>query len=89
MPKMSSISGNQLQIIKLCVNLNSAILRCRAVIPSADIGEPSAVFNLAVVGCMGVYNSLQCSYMLSILIVIWQHLNLLMPCTIFLHVQLW
>ena len=54
MPKMSSISGNWLQIIKLCVNLNSAILRCKAVIPSADIGEPSAVFNLAVVGCMGV-----------------------------------
>ena len=53
MPKMSSISGNQLQIIKLCVNLNSAILRCRAVIPGADTGEQSAVFNLAVVGCMG------------------------------------
>ena len=54
MPKMSSISGNWLQIIKLCMNLNSAILRYRALIPSADIGEPSAVFNLAVVGCMGV-----------------------------------
>ena len=31
-----------------------AILRCNAVAPSADIGEPSAVFNLAVVGCVGV-----------------------------------
>ena len=40
--------------MKLCVNLKSAILRCKAVIPIADIGEPSAVFNLAVVGCMGV-----------------------------------
>ena len=54
MPKMSSVSGSWLQIIKLCVNLNSMILRCNAVAPSADIGEPSAVFNLAVVGCMGV-----------------------------------
>ena len=35
--------------MKLCVNLNSAILRCKAVIPIADSGEPSAVFNLAVV----------------------------------------
>ena len=43
-----------MQIIKLCVKLNSEILKCKAVIPSADIGEPSAVFNLAVVGCMGV-----------------------------------
>ena len=51
---MSSVSGSWLQIIKLCVNLNSAIHRCSAVDPSADIGEPSAVFNLAVVGCMGV-----------------------------------
>ena len=54
MPKMSSVSGRWLQIIKLYVNLNSAIHRCSAVHPSADIGEPSAVFNLAVVGCMGV-----------------------------------
>ena len=54
MPKMSSVSSSWSQIIKLCVNLKSAILRCNAVTPSADIGEPSAVFNLAVVGCMGV-----------------------------------
>ena len=54
MPKMSSVSGSWLQIIKLCVNLNSAIRRYNAVDPSADMGEPSAVFNLAVVGCMGV-----------------------------------
>ena len=54
MPKMCSMSGSQLQIIKLCVNLNSAILRCRAVIPKALIGEPPAVFNLAVVGCTEV-----------------------------------
>ena len=40
--------------MKLGVNLNLAILWCKAVIPIADIGEPSAVFNLAVVGCMGV-----------------------------------
>ena len=54
MPKMSSVSGNWSQIIKLCVNLNSAILRCNAVAPIADIGDPSAVFSLAVVGCIGV-----------------------------------
>ena len=54
MSKMSSVSGSWVQIIKLCVNLNSVIHRCSAVDPSADIGEPSAVFNLAVVGCMGV-----------------------------------
>ena len=51
---MSSVSGSWSQIIKLCVNLNLAILRCNAIVPSADIGESSAVFNLAVVGCMGV-----------------------------------
>ena len=39
---------------KLCVNLNSTILKCKAVMPRAVIGEPSAVFSLAVVGCMGV-----------------------------------
>ena len=50
MLKISSISDSLLQIIKLCVNLNSAILKCRAVMPMAVTGEPSAVFNLAVVG---------------------------------------
>ena len=54
MSKMSSFSGSLLQIIKLCVNLNSAIHRCSAVDPSADMGDLSAVFNLAVVGSMGV-----------------------------------
>ena len=51
---MSSVSGNWSQIMKLCVNLNSTILRHKAVVPIADIGKPSAVFNFAVVGCMGV-----------------------------------
>ena len=54
MPKMSSVSGSWLQIIKLCVNLYLAIFRCNVVAHSADIVEPSAVFTLAVVGCMGV-----------------------------------
>ena len=54
MPKMSSVSGSWSQIIKLCVNSNSAIHRCNTGDPRADIGEPSAVFSLAVVGCMGV-----------------------------------
>ena len=54
MPKISSVSSNWSQIIKLCVNLNSAILSCNAIVPIVDIGEPSAVFSLAVLGCMGV-----------------------------------
>ena len=41
-------------MLKLQVNLKSAILRCSAVIPNAIIGDPSAVFNFVVVGCMGV-----------------------------------
>ena len=49
-PKISSVSGNLLQMTKLWVNLKSAILKCNAVIPKAVIGEPSAVFNFAVVG---------------------------------------
>ena len=52
--KIISVSGSLLQITKLWVNLNSTILRYKAVIPRAAIGEPSVVFNLAVVGCMGV-----------------------------------
>ena len=59
MPKMGSVSGSWLQIIKLCVNLNLAIFRCNAVAPSAEIGEPSAVFHLAMVGCKGVCSNLQ------------------------------
>ena len=54
MPKMSSILAVGHKFFKLCVNLNSAIHRCSAVDPSADIGEPSAVFNFTVVDCMGV-----------------------------------
>ena len=54
MPKISSVLGNWLQIIKLCVSLKSAIHRCNAVDPKAVKDEPSAVFSLAAVGCMGV-----------------------------------
>ena len=54
MPKISSVSSNWLQIINLCMDLKSASHRCSAVVPITDIGEPSAVFNLTVVGCMGV-----------------------------------
>ena len=54
MPKMSSVSGSWLQIMKLCVNLNSAIHKCSAVDHNAIMGEPPAVLSLAVVGCMGV-----------------------------------
>ena len=48
------MSGNLLQMMKLWVNLKSAILRSSAVIPQAVTGEQSTVFNLAVVGCIGV-----------------------------------
>ena len=52
--KKISISGSLSQVTKLWVNLNSAICKCRAVIPRAVIDELMAVFNLAVVGCIGV-----------------------------------
>ena len=48
------MSGNWLQIIKLCMNLKSAIQRCNAVDPKVVMGEPSAVFSLAAMGCIGV-----------------------------------
>ena len=54
MPKINSVSGNCLQIIKLCVNLKSAILRCTAVDPKVVMGQPSVVFHLAAMGCMGL-----------------------------------
>ena len=41
-------------MMKLCVNLNSAIHKSSAVDPIGIMGEPSAVLSLAVVGCMGV-----------------------------------
>ena len=54
MPKIISESGSLLQIMKLWVNLKSALLKCNAVIPSAVIGELLAVFNFVVVVCIGV-----------------------------------
>ena len=53
MPKIISVPGSLLQIMKLWVNLKSAILKCNAVIPKAAIVEPLAVFNLAVVAVEG------------------------------------
>ena len=54
MPKNISVSGNLSQIMKLCVNLNSAIQRWSTVIPDAVIGNPSAVFSVVVVSWIGV-----------------------------------
>ena len=54
MPKIISVSGSLLQIIKLWVNLNSAMLKCKAIIPRAVIGEPSAVQFC----CSGLYGGL-------------------------------
>ena len=48
------MSGNWSQIIKLCMNLKSAIGRCSAMDPKVVMGEPSAVLSLAAVGCIGV-----------------------------------
>ena len=53
-PKIISVSGNLSPFMKLCVNLNSAILRWSAVISNAIIGDPSVVFNVVVVGWIGV-----------------------------------
>ena len=50
MPKIISVSGNLSQMMKLCVNFISAILRWSAVIPNAVIGNLSVVFNVVVVG---------------------------------------
>ena len=36
------------------MNLKATILRSSAVIPNAVIGDPSAMFNLVVFGCIGV-----------------------------------
>ena len=55
MPKMSCVSGSWLQIIKLCVNLNSAIHRCNAVDPSADMG--GAICGVQFI-CGGLYGGL-------------------------------
>ena len=39
--------------------------RCNAVDPKVVIGEPSEVFSLAAMGCMGVYSSPQSDCKLS------------------------
>ena len=40
--------------MKLCMNLKSTMLRCNAIDPKVVIGEPSVVFSLAAMGCIGV-----------------------------------
>ena len=51
---MISVSGNLSKITKLWLNLKSTIIKCSAIIIKAVIGALSTVFNLAVVGCIGV-----------------------------------
>ena len=46
--------GKWSQIIKLCVNLKSAVQRCSAVDPKVVMGEPSVVLSLPAMGCMGI-----------------------------------
>ena len=71
---------------KLWVNLKSAILKCNAIIPKAVMGEPSVVFNFAVVGWIGVLKLLSICYMLSIRLVKLLLPNQLRLCNIFQHV---
>ena len=54
MANISSMLGNWSQIMKLCINLKSAIHRCSALDPKVVMGEPSVVLSLAAVGCMAV-----------------------------------
>ena len=54
MPKISHVSSNWSQIMKLCMNLKSAIRRCSTVDPKVVMGEPLALLSLAAIGCMGV-----------------------------------
>ena len=54
MLNISSVLGSWLHIMKLWVNLKSAMHRCRAVDPNIVMGEPSTVFSLVAVDCMGV-----------------------------------
>ena len=61
-PKIISVSGNLLQMMKLWVNLKSAILKCNAIIAKAVMSKPSAVFNFAVVGWIGVLKLLLISW---------------------------
>ena len=53
-PNSFSVSGSLLHIMKVLVNLKFTILRWSAVIPKAIISDPSAIFNLVVVVCIGV-----------------------------------
>ena len=48
------MSDSLLHIMKLWVNLKFAMLSWSDVIPNAVIGDPSAVFNLVIVACIGV-----------------------------------
>ena len=67
-PKIISVSSNLLQMMKLWVNLKSAILRCSTVIPNVVIGEPSAVFNWVFVGCIWVLKLLSTNWYVECLI---------------------
>ena len=53
---------------KIMGDLKSAILKCNAIIPRAVIREPLAVFNLAVVGRIGVLKLLSVCWYVEYLI---------------------
>ena len=61
-PNSISVYGSLSHIMKLWVNFKSGILRWSAVIPNAIIGDPSAVFILVVLACIGV---------LKLLLIVW------------------
>ena len=56
MPNSSSVLGSLLHMMKECENLKSAILSWSVVIPSAVIGDTSAVFSCIDVTCIAVSN---------------------------------
>ena len=58
MPNSSSISGSLSHMMKLLENLKSAILSWSVVIPSAVIGDPSAVFRCTNVVSIAVFKLL-------------------------------
>ena len=63
-PNTISVSGSLSHIMKLWVNLKSAILRGNAVIPNAIIGDLYAMlpYNMVVVICIGVLKLLSINW---------------------------
>ena len=68
------------------MNLKSAILRWSAVISSAVISDPSAIFNLVVVACIGVLRLLSIDWNVAYLMSDMAVPESMEPYSIFLNV---